>query len=82
MTSLYSAPLRIQGVLFFLSFPVPPHCLRHIITNIPLSGLNCQRVDPAQAIETTEIYRDLWERLFRPLHETDRRLREVEDTFN
>lgn len=43
---------------------------------------NVERVDPEQAIEITGIYRDLWERRLRPLQETDRRTRDVVDTFN
>ncbi|KAK3896599.1 hypothetical protein C8A05DRAFT_48409 [Staphylotrichum tortipilum] len=43
---------------------------------------NRQRVDPEQAIETTGIYRDPWERRLRPLGATDLRLRDVVDTFN
>ena len=43
---------------------------------------NLERVDPEQAIEITGVYRDPWERRLRPLQETDRRTRDVVDTFN
>jgi hypothetical protein len=63
---------------FLLSDPTPQHCPLPILP----SEANRQRVDPEQAIETTGIYRDKWERRLRPLDEPDRRTKDVTDHFN
>jgi hypothetical protein len=43
---------------------------------------NLHRIDPEEPIEKTGIYRDIWERKFRPPQLNDRRLRDVLDSFN
>jgi hypothetical protein len=40
------------------------------------------RIDPEEPIEETGIYRDIWERKFRPPQLNNRRLRDVWDIFN
>ncbi len=64
--------------MFLLATTPPQHCPLPILPGPE----NRQRVDPEQAIEKTGIYRDLWERRVRPLSEGDRRIKDVEDTFN
>ncbi|KAH6854044.1 hypothetical protein B0I37DRAFT_21119 [Chaetomium sp. MPI-CAGE-AT-0009] len=49
---------------------------------VPPSEVNRERVDPGQAIETTGIYRDIWERRLRLLGDGDLRVRDAVDTFN
>jgi hypothetical protein len=64
---------------FLLSDTSPPqHCPLPIVP----SEANRQRVDPELRIKKTGIYRDLWERQLRPLHETDFRVKDVVDLFN
>ena len=63
---------------FLLSDTTPAHCPLPILP----SEANRERVDPEQAIETTGIYRDPWERQLRPAHEVDWRLKDVADHFN
>jgi len=63
---------------FLLADPTPQHYPLPILP----SEANLERVDPEQALETTGIYRDKWERRLRPLEETDWRTRDVSDFFN
>jgi hypothetical protein len=56
--------------------------MQHCPLPVVPSKANRQRVDPEQPIETTGIYRDLWERRLRPLSDGDRRLKDVVDEFN
>ncbi|KAM0328054.1 hypothetical protein ACHAQA_005456 [Verticillium albo-atrum] len=51
---------------------------------IPILGSdkNLNRVDPEEPIEETGIYRDIWERKYRPPELGDDRLRDVWDTFD
>ncbi|KAK4131103.1 hypothetical protein BT67DRAFT_445079 [Trichocladium antarcticum] len=69
---------------FLLSEPNPTASAqpKNCALPIRLSQANRDRVDPEQAIETTGINRDPWERRLRPLRETDLRTRDVIDTFN
>jgi hypothetical protein len=66
-------------VQFLLSDDATP--LRDLIPILPTQE-NRKRVDPEEAMETTGIYRDLWERRLRPPEEGDHRLRDVGDLFN
>ncbi|KAK3300662.1 uncharacterized protein B0H64DRAFT_314328, partial [Chaetomium fimeti] len=43
---------------------------------------NLERVDPTEAIETTGIYRDIWERRPLPPSDSDPRLKDVSDYVN
>lgn len=43
---------------------------------------NRVRIDPEEPMESTGIYRDIWERRYRGLDEGDARLRTVMDEFN
>ena len=56
----------------------PPQCPLPLLP----SENNRQRVDPEQAIETTGIFRDPWERQVRPLDWADARIKDVMDLFN
>lgn len=66
-------------VQFLLSEDTTPP--RDLLPVLPAQQ-NRQRVDPEEAITTTGIYRDPWERRRRPLEDGDLRLRDVGDLFN
>lgn len=57
---------------------MPQHCPLPLLP----SKANRQRIGLEQPIETTGIYRDLWERRLRPLSNGDRRLEDVVDECN
>ncbi|KAK4148634.1 hypothetical protein C8A00DRAFT_47553 [Chaetomidium leptoderma] len=63
---------------FMLCDTTPAECPLPLLP----SDNNRHRVDPEEAIETTGIYRDRWERRLRPLKSGDARIKDVIDTWN
>ncbi|KAK3934669.1 hypothetical protein QBC46DRAFT_358846 [Diplogelasinospora grovesii] len=71
---------KLELLQFLLSNAEPPG----ILSPLPILGdeNNRQRVDPEEPVETTGIYRDLWERKPLGKDELDRRLRDVTDRID
>jgi hypothetical protein len=72
-------PEQKEALLEFLTTDSEPSA-----DTLPILGdkKNLHRIDPEEPIEETGIYRDIWERKFRPPKLNDQRLRDVWNTFD